>query len=431
MEDILRGTLPVPPPENMCDTWGYIRRNSNSPTLVSQGGHRESLALPITLDSLANEELRGTSNTSGLPEQEPQGTGDQRSYSPGADFSMAVGDNVDSNGDLKESARPLGGKVKLRTVVDTFKKQAAQMNQLRLEMLDEKEDVQATLQSLALRSEALVSPTKTGALQAQLQGLLEQQQELRSNQETTKAHLEYRLQGLYSDVQSMGHLPEGLPVLYEDMKKLISTKSEQSLCAPTKVQEQLDSMQHDLKTLKDPMRVLKFTAMGMVNPDKGTPSPYLLLERTPPDVEELKMVEKEAIMYYKDASEASDESGPRGPSARVPLLHEPCFDGSSFLSFCPGYKRWLILTDQATANSLKKSQWLIQFCSAKVQTAAEKTFNRFSPGPKLFDRFLDTLHSKYPSVDTHASSRGELLALQPLGSTPTTDQVQELITAGD
>ena len=80
------------------------------------------------------------------------------------------------------------------------------------------------------------------------------------------------------------------------MKKLISTKAEQSLCAPTKVQEQLDSMQHDLKTLKDPMRVLKFTATGMENPDKGTPSPYLLLERTPPELEELKMVEKEAIM---------------------------------------------------------------------------------------------------------------------------------------
>ena len=427
---ILGGTLPVPPPDNMSDTCGYARRNSTSPTLVSQGGHRESLALPVTLDSSATEELRGTSNTSGLPEEEPQGTGYERSHSPGADFSMAVEDNVDSHGDPKELARPLGGKVKVKTVVDTLKKQAAQMNQLRLEMLNEKEDVQATLQRLALRLEALASPTKTGVLQAQLQGLLEQQQELRNNQETTKAHLEYRLQGLYSDVQSMGHLPEELPVLYEDMKKLINTKAEQSLCAPTKVQEQLDSMQHDLKTLKDPMRVLKFTATGMENPDKGTPSPYLLLERTPPELEELKMVEKEAIMYYKDASEAS-ESGPRGPSARVPLLQEPCFDGSNFLSFCRGYKRWLILTDQATANSLKKSQWLIQFCSAKVQTAVEKTFNRLSSGPKLFDRFLDALHTNYPSVDTDASLREELLALRPLGSTPTTDQVQELITAWD
>ena len=190
-------------------------------------------------------------------------------------------------------------------------------------------------------------------------------------------------------------------------------------------------MQHDLKTLKDPMRVLKFTATGMENPDKGTPSPYLLLERTPPELEELKMVEKEAIMYYKDASEASGESGPRGPSARVPLLQEPCFDGSNFLSFCRGYKRWLILTHQATANSLKKSQWLIQFCSAKVQTAVEKTFNRLSSGPKLFDRFLDALHTNYHSVDTDASLREELLALRPLGSIPTTDQVQELITAWD
>ena len=41
------------------------------------------------------------------------------------------------------------------------------------------------------------------------------------------------------------------------------------------------------------------------------------------------------------------------------------------------------------------------------------------------------LHSNYPSVDTDASLREELLALRPLGSTPTTDQVQELITAVD
>ena len=161
-------------------------------------------------------------------------------------------------------------------------------------------------------------------------------------------------------------------------------------------------MQHDLKTLKDPMRVLKFTATGMENPDKGTPSPYLLVGRTPPELEELKMVQKEAIMYYKDASEAPGESGPRGPSAGVPLLQEPCFDGSNFLSFCQGYRRWLILTDQATANSLKKSQWLTQFCSAKAQTAVQKTFNRLSSGPKLFDGFLDALHSNYPSVDTDA-----------------------------
>ena len=114
----------------------------------------------------------------------------------------------------------------MKTVVDTFKKQAAQMNQLRLQMLNKKEDVEATHQRLALRLEALASPTKTGALQAQLRGLQEQQQELRNDQETTKAHLEYRLQGLYSEVQSMGHLPEYLPVLYEDLKKLISTKAE-------------------------------------------------------------------------------------------------------------------------------------------------------------------------------------------------------------
>ena len=73
-------------------------------------------------------------------------------------------------------------------------------------------------------------------------------------------------------------------------------------------------------------------------------------------------------MYYKDSSEASGESGPRGPSARVPVLKEHCFDGSNFLSFCRGYKSWLILTDEATANSLKESQWLIQFCLPKVQT---------------------------------------------------------------
>ena len=48
---ILGGTLPVPPPDNMSDTCGYARRNGTSPTLVSQGGHRESLALPVTLDS--------------------------------------------------------------------------------------------------------------------------------------------------------------------------------------------------------------------------------------------------------------------------------------------------------------------------------------------------------------------------------------------
>ena len=307
--NILWGTLPVPPPDTMSDTCGYARRNSTSPTLVSQGGHWESLALPVTLDSSATRKLRGTSNTSGLPEEEPQGTGYKRSHSPGADFSMAIQDNVDSHGDPKESARPLGRKVKVKTVVDTLKKQAAQMNQLRLEMLSEKGDVQATLQRLALRLEALASGTKTGALQAQLQGLMEQQQELRNNQETTKAHLEYRLQGLCSDVQSMGHLPEELPVLYGDVKKLISTTAEQTLCAPTKVQEQLDSMQHDLKTLKDPMCVLKFTATGTENPDKGMPSPYLILERTPPELEELKMVEKAAIMYFKNASEASDESG--------------------------------------------------------------------------------------------------------------------------
>ena len=161
------------------------------------------------------------------------------------------------------------------------------------------------------------------------------------------------------------------------------------------------------------------------------PQTYLLLEGTPPELEELKMVEKDAIMYYKDAAEASGESGPRGPSARVRLLQEPCFDGSLFLSFCRGYKRWLMLTDQATADSLKKSQCLFQLCSAKVQTAVEKAFNRLSSGPKLFDRFLDALHSNYPNVDTDASLREELLALRPLGSTPTTDQVQELITAWD
>ena len=59
----------------------------------------------------------------------------------------------------------------------------------------------------------------------------------------------------------------------------------------------------------------------------------------------------------------------------------------------------------------------------------EKTFNHLSSSPKLFDRFLDALHSNYPSVDTDTSLREELLALRPLGSTPTTDQVQELITA--
>ena len=214
----------------------------------------------------------------------------QRSHSPGADFSMAAEDNVDSNGLRKESARPLGGKRNVKAVVDTLKKQAAQMNQLRLEMLNEKEDVQATLRILAFRLEALASPTN-GGLQTQLQSLLEQQQEVRNNQETTKAALEHPLQGLYGDVQSMGHLPEESPLLYEEMKKVISTRAEQSLCTPTKVQEQLDSMQLDLKTLKDPMRVLNFTATGMEIPDKGTQSPYLLLQCTPPDLEELKMVE--------------------------------------------------------------------------------------------------------------------------------------------
>ena len=178
----------------MSDTCGYARRNSTSPTLVSQGGHREGLALPVTLDSSASEELRGTSIQSGLPEEEPQGTGYKRSHSPGADFSMAVEDNVDSHGDPKELARPLGREVKAKTVVDTLKQQAAQMNQLRLGMLNEQDDVQATLQRLALMPEALASPTKTGALQSQLQGLLEQQQELRNNQETTKTDLEYHLQ---------------------------------------------------------------------------------------------------------------------------------------------------------------------------------------------------------------------------------------------
>ena len=103
---ILEGTLPVPPPDNMVNTCGYASRNSISPTLVSQGKHRESLALPVTLDSSATEELRGTSNTSGLPEEEPQGTGYQISHLPGADVSMAVEENVDSHGDPKELARP-------------------------------------------------------------------------------------------------------------------------------------------------------------------------------------------------------------------------------------------------------------------------------------------------------------------------------------
>ena len=236
---ILGGMLPVPPPENMSDTFGYTRKKGTSPTLVSQGGHPQSLALPVGLDSSATEDLRRTSNTSGLHKEQPQGTGYEKSQSPGAHFSMAVEDNVDSHGDPKESARPLGGKVKVKAVVDTLKRQAAQMNQLGPEMLNEKEDVQARLQRLSLRPEALASPTKTGALQAQLQGLVGQQQKLRNNQETTKAHLEYRLEKLYTDMQSMGHLPDGLPVLYEDMKKHISTKAEQSLCAPTKVQVQL------------------------------------------------------------------------------------------------------------------------------------------------------------------------------------------------
>ena len=120
---ILLGTLPVPPPDHMSDTCEYARRNSTSPTLVGQGRHQESLALPVTLDSLVTEELRGTSkvpdprehpNTSGLPEEESQGTGYERSHSPGADFSMAVEeDNVDSHGDFKEPARPLAGRVKV------------------------------------------------------------------------------------------------------------------------------------------------------------------------------------------------------------------------------------------------------------------------------------------------------------------------------
>ena len=129
---VLGETLPVPPSDNVSDTCGYARRNSTSPTFVSQGGHRESLALPVTLDSLATEEVRATSkvpelrehpNTSCLPEQVSQGTGCERSHSPGADFSMALEeDNVDSHGDPKESTPPLGGKVKVKIVVDTLKK---------------------------------------------------------------------------------------------------------------------------------------------------------------------------------------------------------------------------------------------------------------------------------------------------------------------
>ena len=190
-------------------------------------------------------------------------------------------------------------------------------------------------------------------------------------------------------------------------------------------------MQYELKTLKGHMRVHRFSATGIENPDKGTPSPYLLLERTSPELEELKRVEKEAIMYYKDAEKSLVQAVQGVTPQGSPSYKSLGFDASKFLPFCRGYKRWLILTDQATAHSLTKIQWLIQFCSAKLQISVEKTFNRLSSGPKLFDSFLDALHSKYPSVHTDASFREGLLALRPLGSTPTTDQVQKLITAWD
>ena len=99
-------------------------------------------------------------------------------------------------------------------------------------MVKDKADAQGTLQRLPLRLETLACLAHKQALRAQLQGLLEQQQELRNNHQTTNTHLEYVLQGLYSKVESMGHLPQKLSVLYEHMKRIMRPKGEKFLRTP-------------------------------------------------------------------------------------------------------------------------------------------------------------------------------------------------------